>query len=65
MKRSIYGTYHSIRPKYLQSYVDEFAYRYNQRFSSVSAFEGLLLRLCGLPDVGGQKMPAFEVRVSS
>lgn len=65
MKRSIYGTYHSVSPKHLQSYVDEFAYRYNQRFSSVSAFEGLLLRLCELPYQGGQKMPAFGVKVFS
>jgi transposase len=31
LKRSIDGTYHSVSPKYLQRYVDEFAYRYNHR----------------------------------
>ncbi|HEU5187058.1 MAG TPA: IS1595 family transposase, partial [Candidatus Saccharimonadales bacterium] len=31
MKRSIDGTYHVVSPKYLQSYVDEFAFRYNLR----------------------------------
>lgn len=31
LKRSIHGTYHAVSPKYLQSYVDEFAYRYNNR----------------------------------
>lgn len=31
MKRSISGTYHSVSPKYLQSYVDEFVWRYNYR----------------------------------
>jgi transposase len=31
MKRSIDGTYHVVSPKYLQSYVDEFIFRYNYR----------------------------------
>lgn len=31
MKRSIDGTYHAVSPKYLQSYVDEFVFRYNLR----------------------------------
>ncbi len=31
MKRSIDGTYHCVSPKYLQSYVNEFVYRYNLR----------------------------------
>jgi len=31
LKRSINGTYYSVSPKYLQSYVDEFAFRYNHR----------------------------------
>ena len=43
MKRSINGTYHAVSPKYLQRYVDEFAYRYNARNSSVPVFE-LLIR---------------------
>lgn len=65
MKRSIYGTYHSVSPKHLQSYVDEFAYRYNLRFASVSVFEALLLRLCGLPYAEGQKIGiSLEIRVS-
>jgi len=45
MKRSIDGTYHSVSPKYLQTYVDEFAYRYNHRASSVPVFHLLLERL--------------------
>lgn len=31
LKRSIDGTYHCVSPKYLQSYVNEFVYRYNRR----------------------------------
>lgn len=35
LKRSIDGTYHCVSPKYLQSYVNEFVYRYNYRFQPV------------------------------
>ena len=45
MKRSINGTYHAVSPKYLQTYVDEFSYRYNLRFSSEPLFSLLLLRV--------------------
>lgn len=31
LKRSIDGTHHAVSPKYLQLYVDEFAFRYNLR----------------------------------
>lgn len=31
LKRSLNGTYHSVSPKYLQSYLDEFAFHYNYR----------------------------------
>ncbi len=35
LKRSIDGTYHSVSPKYLQAYLDEFSFRYNLRGSAV------------------------------
>jgi transposase len=35
LKRSIDGTYHAVSPKYLQSYVNEFTWRYNHRDTSV------------------------------
>lgn len=42
LKRSINGTYHSVAPKYLQNYVDEFAYRYNLRNSGEHLFHHLV-----------------------
>lgn len=42
LKRSIDGTYHSVSPKHLQSYVDEFAWRYNLRASDAPLFPILL-----------------------
>lgn len=31
LKRSVDGTYHAVSPKYLQSYLNEFTFRYNYR----------------------------------
>lgn len=42
LKRSINGTYHAVSPACLQSYVDEFSYRYNHRTSPASMFQLLL-----------------------
>ncbi|HNA61471.1 MAG TPA: IS1595 family transposase [Rhabdochlamydiaceae bacterium] len=30
-KRSVHGTFHAVSPKYLQTYLDEFSFRYNHR----------------------------------
>ncbi len=35
LKRSIDGTYHSVSPKYLQTYLNEFSFRYNHRDEAV------------------------------
>ena len=43
LKRSLNGTYHSVSPKYLQQYVNEFAFRYSHRASPV--FETLMGRI--------------------
>lgn len=42
LKRSINSTYHFVSPKYLQTYVNEFAYRYNHRNSKIHLFDVLL-----------------------
>jgi transposase-like protein len=44
LKRSLNGTYHVVSRKYLQSYIDEFAYRYNRRNSQVHLFHLMLER---------------------
>lgn len=36
LKRSIDGTYHAVSPKYLQSYLNEFTFRYNYRAMAVA-----------------------------
>jgi transposase len=44
LKRGIAGTYHSVSSKWLPSYLNEFAWRYNHRHDSRSMFRQLLLR---------------------
>lgn len=42
IKRGIGGVYHSVSRKYLQSYLDEYSYRYNRRFANEPMFVSLL-----------------------
>jgi transposase len=42
LKRSVRGTYGFVSPKYLQSYLNEFSYRYNHRQSD-RLFEEMVL----------------------
>ena len=44
LKRGISGVYHSVGSGYLQSYINEYAWRYNRRFADRSMYELLLLR---------------------
>ena len=42
VKRGIGGTYHSVSRKYLQSYLDEYSFRYNRRDAQEPMFVSLL-----------------------
>jgi transposase len=42
VKRGIGGVYHSVSKKYLQSYLDEYSFRYNRRLSQEPMFVSLL-----------------------
>ncbi len=42
LKRSIGGTNHAVSSKYLQSYLDEYTYRYNHRKDETPMFVGML-----------------------
>ena len=42
LKRGMGGVYHSVSTKYLQSYLDEYAFRYNHRKASEPMFVSLL-----------------------
>jgi transposase len=42
LKRGIGGVYHSVSTKYLQSYCDEYAFRYNHRNGTQPMFTSLL-----------------------
>jgi transposase-like protein len=45
VKRGISGVYHSVSPHYLQSYLDEFSFRYNRRFEGNQQFKAILGRV--------------------
>lgn len=47
LKRSLDGTHHVVSPKYLQSYVNEFSFRYNRRTSELPMFHHLLNEVVG------------------
>lgn len=44
-KRSVRGTHHHVSKQHLQSYLNEFAFRYNLRASTVPIFEVLVYRI--------------------
>ena len=44
-KRGISGVYHAVSPKYLQTYLNEYAFRYNHRNDAVPMFKLILRRI--------------------
>ena len=47
VKNGIRGVYHRVSPKYLQSYIDEYGFRYNRRHQAAPMFLSLLGRTGG------------------
>ena len=45
VKRGISGVYHSVSPAYLQSYINEYSFRYNHRKSETPMFHLMLHRV--------------------
>jgi transposase-like protein len=50
IKRGIDGVNHSVRPRYLQSYLDSYFYRYNHRKDEQPMFQSLLERIPSLAE---------------
>jgi transposase len=44
LKNGIRGVYHSVGPEYLQTYLDEYTFRYNRRFEGNQQFRAILGR---------------------
>lgn len=51
LKTWLQGTHHSVDPKYLQSYLNEYVFRFNRRMTPMAAFQTLL-------KISSQKDPA-------
>jgi len=45
VKTGIRGVYHSVSPEYLQSYLDEYCFRYNRRHEGNQQFRAILRRV--------------------
>jgi transposase-like protein len=45
IKRGIGGVYHSVSPEYLQTYLNEYTFRYNRRFMGNQQFRAILSRV--------------------
>jgi len=49
LKRGIDGVYHSVSAKYLQRYLDEYAFRYNHRNDERPIFKTMLEKVKDVP----------------
>lgn len=45
MKRGVYGVYRSVKPEYLQNYLDEYTFRYSYRSSDTAIFYKILEKI--------------------
>lgn len=58
VKRGIGGVYHQVSQKYLQTYLDEYAFRYNRREISLPMFTSLLRRVSELHERASVTLPS-------
>jgi len=56
LKTWLHGTHHGVEPKYLQTYLDEFVFRFNRRHTPMAAFQSLL-------GIAGKKKPLSLLQV--
>lgn len=49
VKNALHGTYHALRPKYLQRYLSEFCYRFNRRFDLAALIPRLIAAAAKTP----------------
>jgi transposase-like protein len=49
VKSALHGTYHALRPKYLQRYLSEFCYRFNRRFDLAALVPRLIVAAVHTP----------------
>ena len=49
LTNALCGTYHALRPKYLQHYRSEFCYRFNRRFDVAALVPRLILAAVQTP----------------
>lgn len=49
VKNALHGTYHALRPKYLQRYLSEFCYRFNRRFDLAALIPRLIVAAARTP----------------
>jgi len=49
VKNAMHGTYHALRPKYLQRYLSEFCYRFNRRFDLAALVPRLIVAAARTP----------------
>lgn len=49
VKSALHGTYHALRPKYLQRYLSEFCYRFNRRFDLAALVPRLIVAATRTP----------------